>query len=219
MLLGTNCTLQVSSGVITISIIYFLAAAVASIVFLFAGWQSKQAQGFSPRRDCYQQPAEIDLSETKLQADAGAALRLALKRLAPLMANLSIQADIAASFGLMVRMRGAALAELLEEMLTVVVHAAPVSRILLTAAADGGNISIAMSDDIPNADQDVRRASVRGLMKSVAMRGGALDVDVQPGQGTTLTLRLSSVCEDRDDRASLEPMNGAMLSVFPSIRA
>jgi hypothetical protein len=203
--------------VITIWIIYFLAAAVASIVFLFAGWQSKQAHGFSPLRDGHLQPAEIDLSETNLQADAGAALRLALKRLSPLMANLSVQADIAASFGLMVRMRGAALVELLEEMLTVVVHAAPVSRILLTAAADGANISISMSDDIPNADQEVRRASVRGLMKRVAMRGGALDVDVQPGEGTTMTLRLS--CEDREDRASLEPMNGAMLSFSPSIRA
>jgi signal transduction histidine kinase len=142
---------------------------------------------------------------------------LALKRLAPLMANLSVQADIAASFGLMVRMRGAALVELLEEMLTVVVHAAPVSRILLTAAADGPNISISMSDDIPNADQDVRRASVRGLMKRVAMRGGALDVDVHPGEGTTMTLRLR--CEDREDRVSLEPMDGAMLSFFPSVRA
>ena len=130
------------------------------------------------------------------------------------MANLSIQADIAASFGLMVRMHGAALVELLEEMLTVVIHAAPASRILLTAAADGANISISMSDDIPNADQDVRRASVRGLMKRVAIRGGALDVDVHPGEGTTLTLRLR--CDGREDRASLEPTSGAMLSFFPS---
>jgi hypothetical protein len=204
--------------------IYFLAAAVASVVFLFAGWQSKQVDGLSRVRTGYGLPddpfrleAEIDLSETKLQADAGAALRLALKRLAPLMANLSIQADIAASFGLMVRMHRAALVELLEEMLTVVVHAAPVSRILLTAAADGANISISMSDDIPNADQYVRRASVRGLMKRVAMRGGALDVEVQPGEGTTMTLRLS--CEDREDRAPLESINGAMLSFSPSIRA
>ena len=191
--------------------------------FSFAGWQSKQARGFSPSPawllTVFSRTAEIDLSETNLQADAGAALRLALKRLAPLMANLSVQADVATSFGLMVRMRGAALVELLEEMLTVVVHAAPVSRILLTAAADGANISISMSDDIPNANQDVRRASVRGLMQRVALRGGALDVDVQPGEGTTMTLRLSSVCEDREDRASLEPMNGAMLSFSPSIRA
>ncbi len=196
-----------------------MAAAVASIVFSFAGWQSKQTRGFSPLLDGHQQTAEIDLSETNLQADAGAALRLALKRLAPLMANLSVQADIAISFGLMVRMGGAALVELLEEMLTVVVHAAPVSRILLTAAADGANISISMSDDIPNADQDVRRASVRSLMKRVAMRGGALDVHVQPSEGTTMTLRLSSVCEDREDQASLEPMNGAMLSFSPSTRS
>ncbi len=206
---------------ITIWTIYFLAAAVASVVFLFAGWQSKRVPGFPPMRagfdladDPFRRDAGIAPSETK--ADAGAALRLALKRLAPLMANLSVQADIAASFGLMVRMQRAALVELLEEMLTAVVHAAPVSRILLTAAADGPNISISMSDDIPNADQDVRRAGVRSLMKRVAMRGGALDVDVHPGEGTTMTLRLS--CEDRNDRAALEPMDGR-LSFFPPVRA
>jgi hypothetical protein len=207
--------------VIAIWVIYFLAAAAASVVFLFAGWRSKQAHGFTAARaghgspyDPFWNAAEIDPSETTLQADAGAALQLALKRLAPLMANLSVQADVAASFGLMVRMRGAALADLLEEMLAAVIHAAPLSRILLTAAAHGGSVSISITDDIPNADQDLRRAGVRGLMQRVAMRGGALDVDVRPDEGTTMTLRLSAASEDR---SPAESASGATFSFFPSI--
>jgi signal transduction histidine kinase len=191
--------------------VYFLAAAASSVVFLFAGWRSKQARGLTATSASHGlgNEAEIDPSETRPQADAGAALRLALKRLAPLMANLSVQADVAASFGLMVRMRGAALADLLEEMLAAVIHAAPVSRILLTAAAHGGNVSISITDDVPNADQDLRRAGVRGLMERVAMRGGALDVDVLPDEGTTMTLRLSAASEDAS------PGESTIAAAFP----
>jgi hypothetical protein len=201
--------------------IYFLAAAATFVVFLVAGWRGKRAHGFTAARaghglsyDPVWNDAEIDLSETKPQADAAAALRLALKRLAPLMANLSVQADVAASFGLLVRMRGVALADLLEEMLAAVIHAAPVSRILLTAAAHGSSVSISITDDIPNADQDLRRAGVRSLMERVAMRGGALDVDVRPDEGTTMTLRLSSGSEDRSPG---ESANRPTFSFFPSI--
>jgi hypothetical protein len=192
--------------VITIWLTYFVGAAAASVVFLVAGWRSKQAQGFTSARSGQALPydplwneADIDPSESKPQADAGAALRLALKRLAPVMANRSVQADVAASFGLLVRMRAAALADLLEEMLAAAVHAAPASRILLTAGAQGGSIAICITDDIPNADPHVRKACVRGLMERVAMRGGALDVHVRPDEGTTMTLRLSSVADEANE--------------------
>jgi hypothetical protein len=208
---------------IAVWVMYFLAAASASVVFLFAGRRSKQAHDFTAARaddgspyDALLNGAEIDPSGTGLQADAGAALRVALKRLAPLMAKLSVQADIAASFGLMVRMRGAALADLLEEMLAAVIHAAPVSRILLTAAVHGGSVAISITDDIPNANLDLRRAGVRGLMERVAVRGGALDVDVRPAEGTTMTLRLSAASEDAPATAA-EPAKAATLLFFPSI--
>lgn len=190
---------------IALWVTYFVAAVAASCVFIVAGWRSKKAHDFTSERvghglpnDPLWQEAEIDLSEATPQADAGAALRLALKRLAPVMANLSVQADVAASFGLLVRMRGAALADLIEEMLAAVIHAAPASRILLTASAHGGRVSICITDDIPNADPDVRRAGVRGLMERVATRSGLLEVDVRPNEGTTTTLHLSAV-EDTED--------------------
>jgi hypothetical protein len=201
---------------------YLVGAAAASVVFLVAGWRSKQAQGFAAAGSRYRlsydplwNDVDIDAPASKPQADAGAALRLALKRLAPVMANRSVQADIAASFGLLVRMRATALADLLEEMLAAVIHAAPASRILLTAGVNDGSVAICMTDDIPNADPEIRRAGVRGLMERVAMRGGALDVHVLPNEGTTMTLRLSSVAEIAEDRLPPETEMAAMSPVFP----
>ncbi len=131
------------------------------------------------------------MSEADPQADAGAVLRLALKRLRPIMASQSIQAEIATSPGLLVGMRAAALGELVEEMLAAVIHSAPLSRILLTAAAHGERVLVSVADDVPGADPEVRRAGVRGLMERVAARGGRLDVDVNPDEGTTTILTLS----------------------------
>jgi hypothetical protein len=184
--------------VITIWMMYFIAALAASGVFLVAGWRSKQSLGVAAMPAGYGMPndplwteADAELPET--QADVGAALRIALKRLTPTMASQFVQADIAAPAGLLVRMRGTALSDLLEELVATVLRSAPASRILLTAAAHGERIYIGITDDMPGADAAVRRAGVRGLMERIAMRGGALDVDVRPAEGTTLTLRLPAV--------------------------
>jgi signal transduction histidine kinase len=210
--------------VITIWMAYFVVAVVASCVFLVAGWRSKQAHGFTAARSGHGLPhdplwdeAEIDLSESQDQADAGAALRLALERLAPVMASRSVQADVAAAFGLRVRMRGAVLADLIEEMLSAAIHAAPASRILLTAAARNEHIAICITDDIPNADPEVRRAGVRGVMERAAMRGGALTVDVRPEEGTTMTLRLSAVAEDSETRPLPDPPKTPRANRVPEI--
>jgi len=209
--------------VITIWLAYFVVAVVASGIFLVAGWRSKQAHGFTAARVGHGLPldplwdeAEVDLSEPHTQADAGAALRLALKRLGPVMANHSVQAEVAAAFGLRVRMRVAVLADLLEEMLAATIHAAPASRILLTAAPQGEHVIICVTDDSPHADEDVRRAGVRGLMERVAMRGGALDVQVRPNEGTTMTLRLSAA-DDGEGHPISEPTRTPTPALVPAI--
>jgi hypothetical protein len=191
---------------------YFVAAVAASGIFIAAGWRSKQARRKSSARagvglpnDPLWDEVEIDPTDASPQADAGAALRLALKRVAPVMANQFVQAEVAASSGLMVRMRGAALADLLEEMLVAAVHAAPASRILLTAAARGERVAICITDDVPNADPDIRRAGLRSLMERVALRGGVLDVDVRQDEGSTMTLRLNAASADIKDQGAPEP--------------
>ena len=179
--------------------VYFIVAAVASGVFLVAGWRSKQWHGDTALRFGHGLPhdplwhdADVNLSDTPTYADAGAALRLALKRLGPVMASRSVKAEVAAAYGLRVRMRSGALADLLEEMLAAAIHAAPASRILLTATAQGDNVVISITDDQPNAALDVRRASVRTLMQRVSLRGGSLNIDVRPQEGTTMTLVLAA---------------------------
>ncbi len=185
---------------------YCLIAFAASGVFVVAGWRSRRAKALASARGHYVMPndvlwneAEIELPET--QADVGAALRLALKRLAAGMARHFIQADIVAPAGLLVPMRGAALADLLEELLAIVCQNAPASRILVTAAAHGERIYIVITDDMPGADADERRAGVKGLMERVAVRGGILDVDVRPAEGTTMTLQLTAVRTDKAGRS------------------
>lgn len=207
---------------ITIWVAYVVVAAVASGVFLVAGWRSKQAHEYTAARvghglphDFLWDESESDLSDSPVHADAGAALRLALKRLGPVMANRSVQAEVAAAFGLRVRMRGAVLADLLEEMLGATIHAAPASRVLLTAVSQGERVVIAITDDMPNADAEIRRAGVRGLMERVALRGGALDVVVRPKEGTTMTLRLAAAMEDSADQAREVPADFAKAATPP----
>jgi hypothetical protein len=219
--------------VITIWTMYFIAALAASGIFLIAGWRSKQARGVAAMPAQYGMPndplwSEADAELPETQADVGAALRTALKRLTPTMASQFVQADIAAPAGLLVRMRGTALSDLLEELIASVIRSAPASRILLTAAAHGERIYIGITDDMPGADAAVRRAGVRGLMERVAMRGGALDVDVRPAEGTTMTLRLPAVRAEAgtpaaepvtSDPVTREPMTSPATASIPYINS
>ena len=192
---------------IAIWLTYFLAAGAASGVFIAAGWRSKQARELAAARRWHGLPvdplwgdAEIDINALEARADVGGALRLALKRLAPMMANQSIQAEVAAPSGLVGSIRGAALTDLLEELLAAAIHSAPASRLLLTAVTFGDRICVGITDDMPGADQAVRMKSLRGLMERVAMRGGVLEVDVRPTEGTTMILRLAAAAEEVQDK-------------------
>ncbi|HBK07163.1 MAG TPA: hypothetical protein DDZ81_15150 [Acetobacteraceae bacterium] len=191
----------------TIWMAYFLAAVAASGAFIAAGWRSRRILTSSPPKGRYELPfdplwggAADDLSPTQPQSDVEAAVRLALKRLAPMLKSQSVQADIAVAPGLLVRMRVDTLADLVEELLGAAVHAAPTSRLLLTASAHGDQVEISITDDVPGAAPDVRAASVRGLMERVSIRGGSLNIDVHPAEGTTMTLRLAAGVERRTGR-------------------
>lgn len=187
---------------LNIEVAYFLAAVAASGVFIAAGWRGKTAltlvavpsrQG--PLIDPVRGDAEADVRGPDARTDVGVAMRVALKRLAPIMANQSVQADVVALPGLPVRMRGAALVELLEEMLAAAIHGAPASRLVVTAATHGNRIDVGITDDMPGADPVVRLGSVRGLMERVARRGGTLEVSVRPAEGTTMTLGLAAAAD------------------------
>jgi hypothetical protein len=191
----------------TIWVTYFCAALTVSCVFIAAGWRSRRVAGAAAPRDRYELPfdplwdsAAGDASQNQTQSDADQALRLALKRIMPLLRSHSVQADIAVAPGLLVRMRMEALAALIEELLAAAVHAAPATRLLLTASMRGDHVEISTNDDVPVADSETRMASVRGLMQRVSIRGGSLHIAVQPNEGTTMTLRLAAGSERRASR-------------------
>lgn len=192
---------------------YFLAAVAASGIFIAAGWRSRHARNVAAAHGRAGLPfdplwgeAEIDIDASDAHADVDAAIRLVLKRLAPILASRSVQAEIASPSGLLVRMRNAALAELLEDLLTAAIHGAPASRLLVTAATYGDRTYINVTDDMPGADPAVRQGSVRSLTERVAMRGGALDLDVRPAEGTTMTLRLVAATVERPDQNDQSPL-------------
>ena len=178
---------------------YLLAAAAASGIFVAAGWRSKKVQGLAASQRLGGLPADPLWGEeeggtgvTEAQGDVGSAIRVVLKRLGPIMASQSVQVEIACSPGMMVRMTSPALVELLEELLAASIHCAPTSRILMTATARGDCIYVGVTDDMPGGDHALRLGSIRGLIQRVAARGGALDINVRPTEGTTLTLRLAA---------------------------
>ncbi len=204
-----------SYRVLTVWAAYFLAEAAASGIFVAAGWRSKRARGLAAAQGSREFPVdplwgeeEVDISPAEAKADVSGAVRLVLKRLAPLMESQSVQVEIAIPSGLLVRMRRAALAELLEELLASAIHDALASRLLLTAARHGDRIHLGITDDMPGADPAARRGRIRGLMERVAMRGGALDLNVRLAEGTTMTLRLAAVDESERPAPVIEQPSG-----------
>jgi hypothetical protein len=211
--------------VFTIWTTYFIAAVVASGMVVVVGWRTKHAAGSAAgqgRHGLANDPLwgdpEIDINASEARTDVVGAIRLALKRLAPVMATQSVKVDVAAPFGLLGRMRGATLADLLEEMLVAAIHAAPASRLLLTAGTRGDRIYVGITDDMPGADPAIRVASIRDLMERVAMRGASLDIDVRPAEGTTMTLRLATAVEERQEKRDhplLETAKGETNPLIP----
>ena len=192
----------------TIWTIYLFAATAASGALVAMGRRGNHGINLASPPAGNADPAKSEepashpafAASTQGRADVSAAMRLALKRLAPVMASQSVRAEIAAPPGLFARLRATALADLLEELPSAAVHAAPASRLLFTAAPRGDRIYITVTDDMPGADPAVRLASVRTLMQRVALCGGALDVDVCLQEGTSMTLRFAAVTADRQEK-------------------
>jgi signal transduction histidine kinase len=172
---------------------YFLAATLAFVLFVFAGWRSKQGRTLPTRADRSTKTTDLvpGLAPDESPADVAASVNLALKRLLPVMTSQHVRVDVAVRPGVLVRMPGTTLADLLEELLADAIHHGQASRLLLTAVGHGEQVSINVTDDVTGADPAIRAGTVRGLAERVALRGGALEIEVRPSEGTTMTLRLA----------------------------
>ncbi len=129
-------------------------------------------------------------------ADVAVSVNLALQRLLPLMTSRRVRADVAVRPGLLVRISGAALVDLLEQLATFAIQDAQTSRLLLTAVDQGERVAITVTDDAPQANPDLRAGSTRDLAERVALSGDSLEVAVRPAEGTTMTLRLATAVGD-----------------------
>lgn len=188
----------------TIWMAYILAATTASVLFVAAGWRSRHAAGSGLSRlnrlpDMSVLAPGQHTARAQPLGDAAEAIHMALKRLAPLIESQAVHVDVAARLGLLVRLRAPALIELLEDLVTIAIHNAPASVLLLTATAHGNRIHISLSDDVPGADLSKRQSQARGVQERIAMLGGVLDIDVRPAEGTVMTLRLAAAFETPEE--------------------
>lgn len=165
---------------------YAVAAAAALAVFAIAGWRSRcpcARPVYRARKNRLPPAAGNEVTE---------AVRAALNRVAPLMSQYDVRADVAVLPGLVARVRNTVLTDVIEDMLTVAIRGAPACRLLLTAVAQGDDVEVTVTDDLPNAHQAYRLGQVRGLTQRVARLGGTLHVTAHPTEGTTLAVRLAA---------------------------
>jgi glucose-6-phosphate-specific signal transduction histidine kinase len=165
---------------------YAVAAALASSAFAMTAWHSRRPSS---------RPARRQVTQCGLQSAGNEvidAMRAALNRVAPLMSQYNVRADVAVLPGLVARIRNTVLTDVIEDMLTAAIRGAPACRLLLTAIAQGDHLEVTVTDDLPNAHQAYRLGQVRGLHERVASLGGTLHVTAHPIEGTTLAVRLAA---------------------------
>lgn len=174
---------------------YVFATASAFLLFVFAGWRIRQNHVYAAPAGPFMRAADPppDLNAGASPAEVNASLSLALKRLLPVMTRRGVRAEVAVRPGLWVPLSAGGLADLLEELLAAAIHQAVADRLLVTAVVDGGQIHIGVTDDDAGADPDARAAHAQRLAERAALFGGTLDLEVRPGQGTTMTLRLAAL--------------------------
>ncbi len=178
---------------------YLIATAAAFVLFFAAGWRGRQTAGvpapiLRPRFGMHVILPD-GISDPGLDGhardDVSTTVYLALARLASVIARQSVKIDVAVRPGLRVRMRSPLLADVLEELVTLAVQAAPASQVLLTAVEDGDHVDIGITDDMPGGDAANRLGRIATLIERLRLRGDSLKVDVRPNEGTTMTLRLA----------------------------
>lgn len=188
----------------TIWLIYFLAALAASAVAISIGWRGQPAPDdangrFDHLRDMSRPPApQSDIS------DAAEAIRATTERMVPAIRRQRVHLDVAAEPGQFVRMRPGLLSDLIEELVSLGLHAAAGGHLLLTAGRSGGRVEIMLSDDQPACGISLRQSQARGLAQRLALYGGALDVVARPDLGTSMTMKLIAAADQPAVAESLE---------------
>ncbi|HET6182714.1 MAG TPA: hypothetical protein VFA03_03860 [Acetobacteraceae bacterium] len=114
--------------------------------------------------------------------------------------------EMAVEPGLMLRWDRDALGTALHLILQDALGRAAGRRVLVTASRHGGRVQIVVSDDGDVRARDVQEAMLREPQQILALMGGTIDVDPQPGRGTRIALRLP----DTGATARTQPLPAAV---------
>jgi hypothetical protein len=186
----------------TVWLIYFLAAVAASVIAISIGWRGQQtAAGERASRSdrlldmSSPSAAALDNADDATISDVADVVRTTVERLFSTIQRQHVHLDLAAGPGLFIRLRPSLLADLIEEFVSLGLHAAAGGHMLLTAVRSGSRVDITLSDDLPADDVSQRQSQARELAQRIAMYGGTLDIAVRPNLGTTMTLKLMTAID------------------------
>jgi signal transduction histidine kinase len=128
--------------------------------------------------------------------DVRAELGAALATVAPQAARQLVALEVAAHPGLVVQADRLGLHELVTSLLLNAIRHAPCGRVLLTASQLGGGVRIAVTDDGVPPDRETLAAALLAAERWAALQGATVDIDVRPGEGTTVAIRLPAPAPD-----------------------
>jgi hypothetical protein len=131
----------------------------------------------------------VDPSHDRL-CDAGAEVRDLALTLQSFVESHMARLKFATQPDLMLRMDRGVLREILWDVASGAICAAPGGQVLMTAMRQGGRIHITISDDGQAGDVAAREAALRDASRLVALQGGSLDIDSRAHEGTSVTIRL-----------------------------
>ena len=78
----------------------------------------------------------------------------------------------------------------LRAMIGHAIRQSPAGRVLLSAVRRGARVEIAVIDDGDGPPVAMQQAVLRDVAQAVALQGGTFEIEVQPGEGTTVLMRL-----------------------------
>jgi hypothetical protein len=127
--------------------------------------------------------------------DVEAELHFALSQYAAQAAARHVSFVIAIQPHLVARSDPATFRSAVAEIVLDAIDTAEGSSVLVTAMRVGGHITLMVTDDRAGDDALRRESNLRPCAEMIALRGGRLTVEAQPGAGTSVILRLASALD------------------------
>ncbi len=159
----------------------------------FAGWRRRGrllAQAGNPPAAGPSRPADLLRKPfASAMLDVAAEARDVLQEMAAEAAGHLVQLEFAAQPDLSVYADRLALRTVLCALIRNAVQHSRGGRVLLSAIRLGGRVQIAVIDDGVGPPAAIQQAALRELAQLVALQGGTIDIETDPGEGTAVLVR------------------------------